>query len=210
MGISAAAERICVFARRSTGRRRCRRPQRRKRAAHAPRASDRSAMTTTLTSERVSRRQFLRASALVGGGVLLASYFEPFAGASALAESAGGAGGAGDFAPNAFIRIAPSGIVTIVAKNPEIGQGMKTMLPMLIADELDVDWKDVRVEQAPLDTKSFENQWAGGSTATPTNWLPMRRVGAAGRAMRITAAAQTWNRPESECETRSGVVYHRV
>jgi len=166
-------------------------------------------MTTTLTDERVSRRHFLRASALVGGGILLASYLEPFTGAAALAESTGTAGSTPDFSPNAFIRIASTGVVTIIAKNPEIGQGMKTMLPMLIADELDVDWKDVRIEQAPLDTKSFENQWAGGSTATPTNWLPMRRVGAGARAMLVTAAAQTWNVPESECETRSGVVYHR-
>ena len=166
-------------------------------------------MTTTLTDERVSRRHFLRASALVGGGVLLASYLEPFTGAAALAESTGTAGSTPDFSPNAFVRISSTGIVTIIAKNPEIGQGMKTMLPMLIADELDVDWKNVRIEQASLDTKSFENQWAGGSTATPTNWLPMRRVGAGARAMLVTAAAQTWNVPESECETRSGVVYHR-
>ena len=167
-------------------------------------------MTTNLTSERVSRRSFLRASAMVGGGVLLASYLEPFAGAAALAEPGANARGAPDFVPNAYIRIAPSGVVTITAKNPEIGQGIKTMLPMLIADELDVDWKDVRIEQAPLDTGKFQNQWAGGSTATPTNWLPMRRVGAAARAVLVSAAALTWGVPESECETRSGVVYHRA
>ena len=167
-------------------------------------------MTIDLTSERVSRRYFLRASAMVGGGVLLASYLEPFAGAAALAEEGGGSAGAADFVPNAYIRIAPNGIVTITAKNPEIGQGVKTMLPMLIAEELDIDWKDVRIEQAPLDTAKFENQWAGGSTATPTNWLPMRRVGAAARAVLVAAAAQTWGVPESECETRSGVVYHRA
>ena len=167
-------------------------------------------MTIDLTSERVSRRYFLRASAMVGGGVLLASYLEPFAGAAALAEADGAAGSAADFVPNAYIRIAPSGIVTITAKNPEIGQGVKTMLPMLIAEELDVDWKDVRIEQAPLDTVKFQNQWAGGSTATPMNWLPMRRVGAAARAVLVSAAAQTWGVPESECETRSGAVYHRA
>jgi isoquinoline 1-oxidoreductase beta subunit len=167
-------------------------------------------MTTNLTSERVTRRQFLRASALVGGGVLLTSYLEPVAGAFGIAEAKGAVPGASDFAPNAFIRIAPSGLVTIIAKNPEIGQGVKTMLPMLIADELDVDWKDVRIEQASLDTTKFQAQSAGGSTATPVNWLPMRRVGAAGRAILLSAAAQTWGVPESECETRSGVVHHRA
>ena len=167
-------------------------------------------MMTNLTSERVSRRQFLRASAMVGGGVLLASYLEPFAGAAALASPEGAAGGAADFVPNAFIRIAPTGVVTITSQNPEIGQGVKTMLPMLIADELDVDWKDVRIEQGSLDTTNFKNQFAGGSTATPNHWLAMRRVGAGARAMLVAAAAQTWNVPESECETRSGVVHHRA
>ena len=166
-------------------------------------------MTTIIPNERVNRRQFLRATAIVGGGVLLASYLEPFSAAAALAEPPGGASGGTDFIPNAYIRIAPSGIVTITAKNPEIGQGVKTMLPMLIAEELDVDWKDVRIEQAPLDTTKFQAQFAGGSTATPINWLPMRRVGAAARAMLVSAAAQTWGVPESECETASGVVHHR-
>src|SRR5207248_11038495 len=126
---------------------------------------------------------------IVGGGVLLTSYLEPVAGAAAFAE--GGNASAADFVPNAFIRIAPSGIVTITAKNPEIGQGIKTMLPMLIADELDVDWKNVRIEQAPLDTTKFQGQSAGGSTATPANWEHMRREGAAARAMFVTAAATT-------------------
>src|SRR4051812_11696037 len=153
-----------------------------------------------------TRREFLRASAIVGGGLLLASYAEPL-------SAMEGAFASPEFAPNAFIRMTPDGIVTIIAKNPEIGQGVKTMLPMLIADELDVEWKNVRIQQADLDPKTgaaavFQNQSAGGSTATPNNWLPMRRVGAAGRAMLITAAAQTWNVPESECATMPGMVMH--
>ena len=154
---------------------------------------------------RVSRRDFLRVTAVAGGGMLLAGYLEPFAAGEALAAAPGEAAA---FAPNAFIRITPDGVVTIIAQNPEVGQGVKTMLPMLIAEELDVDWRNVRVEQAPLDTEKFANQVAGGSTATPTHWLPMRRVGAAARAMLVTAAAATWKVPEAECETAAGVVRH--
>src|SRR5688572_29742767 len=152
----------------------------------------------------VSRRSFLRVTALAGGGLLLGTYVDLLDAAGVLTDRAI------DFTPNAFIRITPDGIVTIVAKNPEIGQGVKTMLPMLIADELDVDWKSVRIEQAMLDTTKYTGQSAGGSTATPNNWLPMRRVGAAARAMLVMAAAQAWSVAESELETRDGVVHHRA
>ena len=161
--------------------------------------------TTKESGASVTRRDFLRVSAIAGGGILLASYIEPLGAAAAV-----GANAAQESTLSAFIRITPDGIVTIIGKNPEIGQGVKTMLPMLIAEELDVEWKNVRVEQAPLDTKSFQGQSAGGSTATPNNWLPMRRVGAAGRAMLITAAAESWGVPVAECETEKGVVRHRA
>jgi isoquinoline 1-oxidoreductase beta subunit len=152
---------------------------------------------------QVSRRQFLRVTAVAGGGMLLATYFEPFGVSDAFAADA-----AADFTPNAWIRITPDGMVTIVAQNPEVGQGVKTMLPMIIADELDVDWKQVKIEQGSLDTDHFKNQYAGGSTATPNHWMPMRRVGAAARAMLVTAAARTWGVPESQCSTASGTVLH--
>jgi isoquinoline 1-oxidoreductase beta subunit len=155
------------------------------------------------TMKPVNRREFLRVSSIVGGGLLLASYVENLEAATTFVSTT-----SPEFLPNAFIRMTPDGIVTIVAKNPEIGQGVKNMLPMLIADELDVEWKNVRVEQAMFDPTKFSGQSTGGSTATPINWLPMRRVGAAARTMLVTAAAQTWAVPEAECATEPGFVVH--
>ncbi len=154
-----------------------------------------------MSTKTIDRREFLAATFVAGGGLLLGTR---------LGASSGRAAKALEFAPNPWIRIAPDGAVTIIAQNPEIGQGVKTMLPMIVADELDVDWKDVRIEQARLDTDKFQQQSAGGSTATPNHWTRMRRVGAAGRAMLVSAAAQTWQVPESECETASGTVFHRA
>ncbi len=152
----------------------------------------------------MERRRFLRVSAVAGGGLLFASRLDVLVGDVFAADASA------DFVPNAYIRLTPDGIATIIAKNPEIGQGVKTMLPMIIADELDVPWDKVRVEQAPLDTEKYERQFAGGSTATPTNWTPMRQVGAAARAMLVAAAAQRWSVPASELDTQPGVVRHRA
>ena len=120
-----------------------------------------------------------------------------------------GAQAAGVGALNAYVRVAPDGIVTIVAKNPEIGQGIKTSLPMMIAEELDVDWKSVRIVQADNDPKTFGRQFAGGSMATPLHWDELRKVGAVARLMLIQAAAQAWNCGPGDCTTTPGVVMHK-
>ena len=150
----------------------------------------------------MNRRAFLRASALAGGGVMLAYYIEPVAKVMAAQF-----GPPVTLLPASFITITPDGIITLIAKNPEIGQGVKTMLPMMIAEELDADWKDVRIEQGDLNAK-YGFQVAGGSTSTPMNWDPLRQVGAGGRAMLIAAAAQTWGVPASECSTTASRVHH--
>ncbi len=149
----------------------------------------------------LNRRSFLKVSALTTGAFTLRLYI-PQAHAQAPAKQ--------ELKPTAFIRIAPDGTVTIKARGPEMGQGIKTELPMLIAEELDVDWKNVRVEQADLDEATYGSQSAGGSTSTPKSWEPLRRVGAAGRQMLVSAAAITWAVPASECTTDAGCVLHKA
>lgn len=170
-------------------------------------APDRSGVRSRdpLSAASTSRRDFLKVAAAVGGGMLLTMRCP-------VAANAAGAGEPQETASmlTAFVRIAPDNIATIVAKNPEIGQGIKTMLPMLIAEELDVDWSQVRIEQADLDPALYGNQHAGGSTATPQNWDPLRKVGAAARQMLLAAAAKRWSVAPTECETASGHVLHKA
>jgi len=151
------------------------------------------------------RRDFLRVSALAGGGLLLSTVVD--------LDSIGTLGAmqpTAAFTPNAFIRITPSGAITIIAKNPEVGQGVRTMLPMLVAEELDVPWASVTIEQAMADESRYGRQFAGGSTATPMNWEPLRRAGAVGRQLLIGAAAQALNVPAAELTTADGAVHHHA
>jgi isoquinoline 1-oxidoreductase beta subunit len=151
----------------------------------------------------MNRREFFKITAVIGGGFALGLYADPDLPVEAQPSRQGGA----PLEPAAFIRIAPDGIVTVLSRAPEIGQGMKTTLPMLIAEELDVDWKSVRVEQSPIDSK-YGMQLAGGSFGTPSSWEPLRRVGAAARQMLIATAAKEWGVAPGDCRTEMGAVIH--
>ncbi|MEW6389828.1 MAG: xanthine dehydrogenase family protein molybdopterin-binding subunit [Pseudomonadota bacterium] len=143
-----------------------------------------------------TRRFVLQSGAAVGGGLLL----------SFTMTAEGQA--AGDSKINAYVRIAPDGKVTIASKIPEVGQGIKTSLPMLIAEEMDVDWSAVTVEQAIADSKIYGRQVAGGSMATTLEYDGLRRVGASVRALLIQAAATRWSVPAASLVTEPSFVVH--
>lgn len=159
-------------------------------------------MSNITRQNGVSRRAFLTTGAAVGGGFLLNFSIPGFA----LAKSGTSEASA---TLNAYIWILPNGETHIVNKNPECGQGIKTSFPMIIAEELDVAWKDVRAEDAEVDPVRYGGQFAGGSLSIPMNYDLLRRVGASARLMLVTAAARAWNVPVEECETADGVVSHK-
>jgi len=111
---------------------------------------------------------------------------------------------------NGFIKIGENGVVSIMSPNPEIGQNVKTSMPMLVAEELDVDWNNVVVEQAGLDTQNFTRQLAGGSQSIRLGWKSLRTAGATARRMLLEAAAQKWSVPVAELTTEAGVIYHKA
>jgi isoquinoline 1-oxidoreductase subunit beta len=152
----------------------------------------------------VGRRTVLRASLLAGGGLALDALLALPTGVLEAMERESAA----PAKLSAIVSVAPDGTVTIVSKNPEIGQGVKTSLPMMVADELDCDWSQVRIVQADVDQKRYGEQSAGGSTATPKNWLPMRQIGAAARAMLVQAAAIRWRVNAGELTTAKGRIFH--
>jgi len=151
-----------------------------------------------------SRRAFLKTSTLASGGMLIGfnlfnackSEVAPPIDLSQLNYN--------DF--NAYIKISPEGKVTIFSPNPEIGQGIKTSMPMLIAEELDVLWKDVYVVQGKLDTENYKRQIAGGSGSIRASWKPLRQTGATAKQMLINAAAAKWGVPASECSAKEGII----
>lgn len=154
----------------------------------------------------VSRRSFLKTSALASGGMLIGFNLFQSCKPEVVPPVDIAQLNFNDF--NAFIKIADNGMVTIFSPNPEIGQGVKTSMPMLIAEELDVAWKNVHVVQGALDTKNFTRQVAGGSQSIRQGWEPLRRTGATARQMLVNAAAAKWQVEPTECTTKNGEIFN--
>lgn len=160
-------------------------------------------------STQPTRRNFLKVSAAAGGGFLLGfSILTSCEQKPAMVSAPELVMPEKWMELNGFIKIGDNGVVTIISPNPEIGQNVKTSMPMIIAEELDVDWKNVVVEQGKLDTEHFERQIAGGSQSIRHGWEPLRKTGATARAMLVAAAAQQLSVDASELRTENGVVYH--
>lgn len=159
---------------------------------------------STLIPSKFNRRAFIRTSSLAGGGMLIG--FNLFTACKPKAEMPIDISklNFNDF--NAFIKIADNGMVTIFAPNPEIGQGVKTSMPMIIAEELDVPWDNVHVVQGKLDTNNYTRQVAGGSQSIRFGWDPLRQTGATARQMLVNAAAARWAVEASECSASQGVI----
>jgi isoquinoline 1-oxidoreductase beta subunit len=163
-------------------------------------------MSAPIGSIRLPRRRFLKVSAAVTGGLVLELSLPGCGGSGAEHKD-------GRFAPNAFVRIARDGVVTLVMHKVEMGQGTYTSMPMLIAEELEVDLDQVRLEHAPPDDARYSEpllgvQETGGSTAVRGNWEPLRRAGATARQMLVAAAAEIWNVEPSACRATKGTVIH--
>ena len=161
-------------------------------------------MKTTKTT--LDRRSFLKASALSGGGMLLSmSWFVKAQAADKLPASALPSPWA---ELTGYVRITPDNVVKLMCPNPEFGQNVMTSLPMMLAEELDADWKNVVVEMAAHDGVKYGFQFTGGSQSVRSYWKPLRQAGASARHMLREAAAQTWNVPADEVTTKAGMLSH--
>ncbi|AGA80365.1 xanthine dehydrogenase family protein molybdopterin-binding subunit [Echinicola vietnamensis] len=160
----------------------------------------------TLIEKKLNRRSFLKVSALAGGGMMLS--FSWLAGCKPTNEEILTMPDEW-FEINSYIKIGENGAVTLFNPNPEFGQNVKTSLPMILAEELDIDWKKVFVEQADFYPDRFDRQFTGGSNSVRSSWKPLRTAGATARQLIINAASQTWNVPVEEITTSMGTVEHK-
>ena len=158
-------------------------------------------MTVFSSQDKLNRRSFLKVSMLATGALLIGVGCDDRLQVNEMRD--------GTWIPNLYLRIDADGTVTIISKNPEAGQGVKTAFPMVVAECLEVDWKNVKVEQAPLDDR-YGRQVVGGSRGTPDGWDDLRIAGTAARYLLVAAAAKEWNVRDSECEARQGAVLHAL
>ncbi|MCU0358147.1 MAG: molybdopterin-dependent oxidoreductase [Cyclobacteriaceae bacterium] len=161
----------------------------------------------TIVKTSINRRSFLKVSALAGGGMMLS--FSWLAGCKPTPEEVVTLPKKW-FELNSYIKIGDNGVVTLMSPNPEFGSNVKTSMPMILAEELDVDWKNVIVEQADFFPERFERQFTGGSQGIRQGWRPLRTAGATARTLLVHAAAQTWQVPANEITTEAGVLYHKT
>jgi isoquinoline 1-oxidoreductase beta subunit len=169
------------------------------------------------TQPALNRRQFLQGSLALGAGLVVGFHWTPKARGALLASAIDGPAKGAPFAPNAFVRIGTDNTVTVISKHIEFGQGTYTGLATVLAEELDADWEQVRVEAAPSDGVTYANlafggpvQGTGGSTAMANSWLQLRVAGNTARTMLVGAAAQEWEVPPAEITVARGVVSHRA
>ncbi len=153
-----------------------------------------------MSSQSMTRREFIQVATAAGGGFLLALQL-PFRDTLLAADAPAG------FVPNFWLRIDPDGVVTVTVHRSELGQGARTALPMIVAEELEADWSKIRIEQAVADPK-YGSMTTGGSSSVRTSWEKLRKAGATAREMLIEAAAQTWNVDRTACRAREGTVVH--
>jgi isoquinoline 1-oxidoreductase subunit beta len=155
----------------------------------------------------INRRSFLKVSALAGGGMMLS--FSWLAGCKQTPGEKVLDMPKEWFELNSYIKIGANGVVNLMSPNPEFGSNVKTSMPMILADELDVDWKNVIVEQADFFPERFDRQFTGGSQGIRQGWKPLRTAGATTRQMLINASAKQWNVPAEEITTEAGTLYHK-
>ncbi|MBX2897955.1 MAG: xanthine dehydrogenase family protein molybdopterin-binding subunit [Cyclobacteriaceae bacterium] len=161
----------------------------------------------TAVKNTIDRRSFLKVSALAGGGMMLS--FSWLAGCKPTPDEVLALPKEW-FELNSYIKIGENGVVTLMSANPEFGSNVKTSMPMILADELDVDWKNVIVQQADFFPERFDRQFTGGSQGIRQGWKPLRTAGATARQMLVNAAAQTWNVPANEITTEAGMLFHKA
>jgi isoquinoline 1-oxidoreductase beta subunit len=160
------------------------------------------------TSEQTSRRDFMKIAAAAGGGLFLGFNWSNSSALPVVVDAKKIAAGSIHF--NSYLSIGTDNVITIISPNPEIGQGIKTAFPMVVAEELDADWKQVKTVQGNLDTTIFERQVTGGSGAVPHSWERLRKAGATARYLLVEAAATTWKVPAADCITENGKVLHKA